>query len=296
MNNNKTLLIKAPSTIDADLLAVDEMRVTLRTPANYGGTTGANAIGLSEKGTFKVLSGNSTLRITNNGKDFSPVNGTNETDISIVSLKDYTKLLRLGQSGDYSIIGFKTFYADSNIDILEDCPSLTSLSIDSSNVTGDIGKLSTLTGLTWLSIDNSNVTGDIGKLSTLTRLTKLSINSSNVTGDISKLSTLTGLIYLIINSSNITGDIGKLSTLTGLTSLSINSSNVIGDIGKLSTLTRLTRLKLYDGNISGSFSSIVNLMPNLAGEIYLTKGVTYTDADLAIIKSRGGNIITGTKV
>ena len=204
MSNNKTLLIKAPSTIDADLLAVDEMRVTLRTPANYGGTSGDNAIGLSEKGTFKVLSGNSTLLITNNDKDFSPVNGTNETDISIVSLKDYTKLLRLGGNGNYSIIGFKTFYADNNIDILEDCPSLTSLNINSSNVTGDISKLSTLTGL--------------------------------------------------------------------------------------------TRLKLFDGNISGSFSSIVNLMPNLAGDIYLTKGVTYTDADLATIKSRGGNIVTGTKV
>ncbi|WP_338794113.1 leucine-rich repeat domain-containing protein [Bernardetia sp. MNP-M8] len=147
-------------------------------------------------------------------------------------------------------------YSFKNISVLSELKNLTTLSLDSSQIS-DIFVLSELKNLTSLSI-NSDQISDISVLLELKNLTNLSINSDQIS-DISVLSELKKLTSLNLNSDEIS-DISVLSELKKLTSLNLNSSQ-ISNISVLSELKKLTDLSLHSNQISDI--SVLSELKNL---------------------------------
>ena len=87
---------------------------------------------------------------------------------------------------------FHTLTGD--IGLLGGLPSLTSLVVSSTHVTGDLAGFRDLVGLTHLDLDSCRaVTGDLADLQGLTGLTSLSMEKCAVSGDLTSLAGLVGL-------------------------------------------------------------------------------------------------------
>ena len=89
---------------------------------------------------------------------------------------------------------------------------MTTLLLNSTQISGDISNLKNLTSLTTLLLDSTQVSGDISNLKNLTSLTILKIFNTKIpiTGNIEELSTLSKCTYMSLKYSKLTGDLATL--------------------------------------------------------------------------------------
>ena len=238
--NNKNLFTLNESRFSFDNLKNGRFRVDVNSDTEIKVMNGefTNEAGTQHQGTSLVRhAGETTVMYVTAGATVCIMNKHNvkNIDLSNSNIKDF----------DLNSLKFFT--------------NLTSLSLQSTSVTGNINSLSGLTKLTNLALQSTSVTGDINSLSGLVNLTNLLLYSTSVTGDISSLSGLTKLTNLSIYSTSVTGNINSLSGLTKLTNLSIYSTSVTGDISSLSGLTNLTILKCSNVKVSGELNALENL-------------------------------------
>ena len=139
-----------------------------------------------------------------------------------------------------------------NIDDLRYSTSVISLTLSSSQVTGDLSSLSGLTALTSLALSNSQVTGNLSSLSGLTEMMHLTLTNSQVTGDLSSLSGMTKMNDFEFTGITVTGNLSSLSAMSGLINLTVN-----GIEGDLSSLYGMSKLKIFvsnNSNITGDLA------------------------------------------
>ena len=133
---------------------------------------------------------------------FIAIKGTEQTG-DIANLKNLIALTSLVLSrtqvnGDISVLknltALTTLSLDNtqvngDISVLKNLTALTTLSLDNTQVNGDISALENLTALTKLSLYNQKtpITGDIGKLRTLTKCAEIYLWYGKFTGDLATL-------------------------------------------------------------------------------------------------------------
>ena len=311
--SNKSLIIKSPSTIDADLLKYNVLRVFTTLPAKF--RTNSGYIG-NQKLTIEKIEGDTDTDVKGNGtNNVSAINNSTTSKKRIVfDISPIDAITKVGESA-FTLANLKSIMGEglaaleglteiTTIEIANDAagkvsnPSkdtilsgdiaklktltkLTNLMLHSTNVSGDIAELKTLTNLTGLVLNSTNASGDIIKLKTFTNPTDLVLSGTNVSGDIAKLKTLNNLANLWLSGTNASGDIAELKTLTNLTSLWLSMTNVSGDIAKLKTLTNLTNLWLNNTNVSGDIAELKTLT-NLTN---LWLNSTNVSGDIAELKT-----------
>ena len=144
-----------------------------------------------------------------------------------------------------------------NIDDLRYSTSVISLTLSSSQVTGDLSSLSGLTALTSLALSNSQVTGNLSSLSGLTALTSLALSNSQVTGNLSSLSGLTEMMHLTLTNSQVTGDLSSLSGMTKMIDFEFTGITVTGNLSSLSAMSGLVNLTA--NGIEGDLNSLYGM-------------------------------------
>ena len=169
----------------------------------------------------------------------------------------------------------KTKSIKGGVESLMYCTKLTSLSIDLTGASGDIGALKKLVHLTNLTIDGNDIYGDISALSEFSSLDYLIISNVPVTGDIKSIKNNRGLTTLKLSHNEVYGDISNLSELTSLTSLSLSSTDVSGDIAVTQNMANLNEISVANSNVGGDLSKLPSKIRflSLAGN---EKGQTFT--------------------
>ena len=187
----KALLVKAPSSLDVDLLKYDEVRFKVEYKAGQQYTS-ANLIDSTDDltATF-VESDNMTFRnVGSKAVSLLQIDDTKPSSC-IVSVRPFnTENITGICNGGYTTgapKGIYTFYG-SNLDVVKYLKNLRGVVFgDTFTVSGDISALSGLTNLSNLSIYSTSVSGDISALDELTKLTNLAIGGTAITGDIKTL-------------------------------------------------------------------------------------------------------------
>ena len=110
------------------------------------------------------------------------------------------------------------------------------------NISLNIDNLNYSNTLTVVSLNDAQATGDIANLKNLTALTSLSLSSTQVTGDIANLKSLTALTDLDLSGLSITGDIAQLESCPNIGNLRVPNS-VVGDLAKLPAKCYFVSLK-----------------------------------------------------
>ena len=147
-------------------------------------------------------------------------------------------------------------------------PSLSSLSLSSSNLLGTIpAEISALTGLRNLDLSVNSLEGTVAsELYSLTGLQYLDLDGNSLSGTIaSEISHLIALRYLYLNDNSIGGAIpSELGRLTLLSSLDL-SKNILSSTVPPAfwQLTRLTTLSLYRNKLWGEISSNLGQLTRL---------------------------------
>ena len=135
--------------------------------------------------------------------------------------------------------------------------------------------------LTQLHLGGTQVSGDVGPLSTLTNLEDLRLNGTSVSGDVSALSGLTNLTVINLSSTQVSGDIGALGSLTNLTQLLFyNAQSVSGDIGGIAPLANVIDVNLYNTQVSGSLD--IDAATDIGYINVSNVGLTQAEVDAAI--------------
>ena len=144
-------------------------------------------------------------------------------------------------------------YSISDLSGLEFCTGLTSLNLDTNQVS-NIDPLAGLTNLTRLFL-YFNELSDLSPLANLSNLEELGLDSNQIT-DIGPLAGLTNLAYLLLVGNQVS-DVNPLAGLVNLDSVDLRN-NQITDIDPLVGLTNLHRIFLSSNQISDVYSLVEN--------------------------------------
>ena len=244
---NRCLVTKLNGSVDnTSLLRIGEMRIGISkvdSPNNW--TQGFN-INVNKLTVLEIIGNGyfTDVNLTaNNGKKL--ILNPNVNQKVYVSNGNFEVAI-LDKYALVSIFDYDTYSAGnstysqknksiSDIGIFKYSTALTSISLNNTNISGDIANLKNLTALTSISLNNINISGDIANLKELTSLTSLSLYNTEVSGDIANLKTLTALTKLELYNKNlpITGNIGELSTLLNCNYIIIDFSKLTGDLAVL---------------------------------------------------------------
>jgi hypothetical protein len=153
----------------------------------------------------------------------------------------------------YATPGTYYFYVEG------DYKDMTVINVQNQDfVSGDIERLSELTGVTLFNFRGSGIYGDIGALKDASSITSILGNSSNVTGDIAELANIPSLNSITLHETEVHGDISAFADSTWFVSLHIENTNVSGNVESLLGLSLLNNLQfsntLVTGDISGFYA------------------------------------------
>ena len=250
------------SSNNTSLLRIGEMRVHFAKSESPTASTQGKTITFTKDAELEIIGDayftDKTLSENKGKKITISVENTNGFFVSNadcdVAILDKYSLLRI-----YSWALHVPEYGKNvsfSLDDLKYSTKLKELSVQDSQVSGDIANLKNLTALTSLSLNDSQVSGDIANLKNLTALTRISLNHTSVSGDIANLKNLTALTMLNLSSTNVTGDIASLKNFTALDGLYLYNTQVSGDIANLKNLTALTVLDLPSTNVTGDIAQL----------------------------------------
>ena len=126
-------------------------------------------------------------------------------------------------------------------------PDLQCLSLEDTQVSGDVATLKNLRELETLYLRDTKVFVDLAALKNLTKLKGLNLEHAQVSGDVAALKNLRELRYLDLYGTNVAGDIAALKNLRELKWLVLVNTNVIGDMAALENATSLGNNFYIDG-------------------------------------------------
>ena len=229
---NKCFITKLEGVVDnTSLLKLGELRIGFSNndnPSNIQsigiGVTNPISLEILGNGYFTDSTGSNNLgkkRTLNPPSDASYIVGTN-----ILSIIGKYNLTRFVVSRTSNV----TYFC---IDDLKMSKELTTVSINSESVIGDIASLSNLKKLTTLLIRNSKVVGDIASLSNLIELTDMDIVNTSIFGNINILARLPKLKTIYLSNTNVIGNIDALRNNLELTEIVANNTGITGDLAKL---------------------------------------------------------------
>ena len=217
---NKCLVTKLCGVVDNEsLLTIGEMRIGFAKVSNPTEFSQSLSIGVSTPMLLSIIGdGYFTDRalLENKGKQI-----TIGSEMSVNAVFVSSNVTQVSLKSKYDIVQFNKYYSSNNsgsssciinIDDFKYSAKLTSLSLPSIQVSGDISALKNLTALTSLNLSSTSVSGDISALKNLTALTILALSSTTsiLTGDISILKNATNLTSVNISKSKLTGDLALI--------------------------------------------------------------------------------------
>ena len=144
---------------------------------------------------------------------------------------------------------------------------------DVANKTMDIGSLAYSTLINEISLNNTNVYGDIAALKNLSEVLLVELSGTKVYGDIANIKKCKQIITLRFSNTQVSGDIQALQNLTELATFTIANTQVSGNIAAMSGLTKLTAYDVTKTSVWGDISSIQNLS-KLSSVNFMYTGVT----------------------
>ena len=138
---------------------------------------------------------------------------------------------------------------------------MTTLNLNTNQLSGTIPDLTRLTSLTNLQLGDNALSGTIpASLNSLTTLTHLYLHQNQLSGSIPDLGRLSELQLLRLWNNQLSGEIpASLSKLTNLRSLDLRENQLTGPIPDLSRNTNLQFLDLHGNQLSGTIPSMRGL-------------------------------------
>ena len=193
---NKCLVTKLNGVVDNDsLLTIGEMRIGFVKVANPETDIQAISVGVSTPTILKIVGDGYFTDKTLSENKGKQITVGEDTSISVTAVFVSNNDTQVSIQNKYNIRQLNKYYSSSasgssliviNLDDFKYSSLLTSLSLSSTQVSGDISALKNLTALTSLSLSSTTsvLTGDIGVLNKITKLTSVNISNSNLTGDL----------------------------------------------------------------------------------------------------------------
>lgn len=143
-----------------------------------------------------------------------------------------------------------------NIYELRVLPNLTYVSLEFTNVQGDISAFANAVNMEVLWLTDTYVEGSVDTLSQLIQLRTLHLTGLEVTGHLSTIANFHTLGAMSLESTSVTGDLSELTHLTSLRLLHLSYTNIKGDVASLQNMQEMWSLSLRDTEISGNLSSL----------------------------------------
>lgn len=155
-----------------------------------------------------------------------------------------------------------------------------------------------LTDLTKVSLDNTQVSGDIANLKNLTALTSINLYNAQVplTGDIGQLSTLSSCRSMSFKYSKLTGDLAILPSKLGYASFASDKGSVFTwstrqSTAKIIAIEGNARLTNIDKMLQDQAQCQVGFLPNDAAWLKMISCVgtrtSASDAAIATLQQKG---------
>lgn len=239
---NKCLVTKLAGSVDNNsLLKIGELRIKVSKIDNPSEKTQGFNLIFKEKCTATILGDGYFTDKTlseNNGKAMEIPAQTNKN--IFVSNGDYEisfdnkyplRTLKLQADGVLNVSQNDVSNRRFNLDNLNFCNISEELSINSSNVYGELSSLANMNNLSYLNVVSKNIYGDYSSLEGLKKLSIASLSGNNMKGNTSSISKLDALS--IGTFQNLEGDISKLSSLKNLNILWISKTKANGDLATL---------------------------------------------------------------
>ena len=136
---------------------------------------------------------------------------------------------------------------------------INEISLNNTNVYGDIAALKNLSEVLLVDLSGTKVYGDIANIKNCKQIITLRLSNTQVSGDISVLRNLTELNVFTIANTQVSGDIAAMSGLTKLTAYDVTSTSIWGDISSIQNLSKLSSVNFMYTGVTGSVSSLKNL-------------------------------------
>ena len=156
---------------------------------------------------------------------------------------------------------------------------INEISLNNTNVYGDIAALKNLSEVLLVELSDTKVYGDIANIKKRKQIITLRISNTQVSGDIQALQNLTELVAFTIANTQVSGNIAAMSGLTKLTSYDVTNTSIWGDISSIQNLSKLSSVNFMYTGVTGSVSSLKNL--TLLKDCYLYAGSF--SGDLALL-------------
>ena len=175
------------------------------------------------------------------------------------------------RSGRVTTLNLESNNLTGQIPDLSALINLRLLNLRQNDLSGPIPELGALSNLTYLNLSfNNNLSGPIPELGALSNLTYLNLSfNNNLSGPVPDLSALSKLIQLYLRGIQLTGQISDLSLHANLQSLSLADNRLSGPIPDLSALSELTELYLSNNQLTGTIPTTLGNHPYL-GELELS--------------------------
>ena len=139
-----------------------------------------------------------------------------------------------------------------SIDDLAYSELLSSISLASVNVSGNLSAFKGKNALNSINLMSSQVEGNISALKDCLSLSGVILNNTLVTGDISACQGLTALVNLNLSATKVYGDIASLVNLKNLSTLYLSGCG--GNLSSLSGLSKLTVCSLQQCSVEGDLA------------------------------------------
>ena len=198
---------------DASLRKIGEMRFKIHKVDSPTGSTQGFSVYLTENATLYIVGDGYFTDATlteNKGKEIS-VKAWETTSV-YVSNND----VEIGLIKKYSLC--KLFFTPTEFTAYNNNKEM---SVDELNYSKDLLEIS---------MNNSQLKGDIKSFSDLPYIENIYANNTNVYGDIIALEKSHNIKSIYFQSTSIYGDISNLSNLTNIINVNINNTKIYGDI------------------------------------------------------------------
>ena len=152
--------------------------------------------------------------------------------------------------------------------VFSDYDSITSFSISSDPVSGDISGWTLPASLVYFAVSSTSVSGDISGWTLPASLENFYVNSTSVSGDISGWTLPALLAYFYVFSTSVSGDISGWTLPASLVDFRVYSTSVSGDISGWTLPSSLKTFYVYSTSVSyasasGAFTGITTALTKI---------------------------------
>ena len=273
---------------DASLRKIGEMRFKIHKVDSPTGSTQGFSVYLTENATLYIVGDGYFTDATlteNKGKEISVKAwettsvyvSNNDVEIGLIKKYSLCKLFftpteftaynnnkemsvdELNYSKDLLEISMNNSQLKGDIKSFSDLPYIENIYANNTNVYGDIIALEKSHNIKSIYFQSTSIYGDISSVLKWNNLALFYGSNCELYGDIISFNRMINLKYLSLsNNVKVSGNLSAIKDLKGLLSISLNNTKVSGDLSNLGAFDKLTNLFLYGTNISGNLSSLID--------------------------------------